>query len=83
MVEAAPAQRVGKLARAVRGEYDARDRRRLDGAEFGNAHLKVGEKLEQKRLEFLVGAIDLVDQQHRRLLAADRRQQRPFQQVFI
>ena len=82
VVEAAPAQRVGELARAVRGEHDARDRRRFDRAELGNGDLEVGQELEQEGLEFLVGAVDLVDQQDRRLLAPDRGQQRPLKQIF-
>ena len=42
----------------------------------GMRDLEIGEKLEQEGLELLVGAVDLVDQQHRRLFAPDRRQQR-------
>jgi hypothetical protein len=49
----------------------------------GIAHLKIGEKLEQKGLELLVSAIDLVDQEHRRRLAADGGKQRPLQQIFL
>ena len=83
VIEAAPPQRVGELARVVRGQYDARDRHRRDRAEFGDRDLIVGEELEQERLEFLVGAVDLVDQQHRRLGAPDRRQKRAFEQVLF
>jgi hypothetical protein len=53
------------------------------GAELGNAHLEVGEQLQQERLELLVGAVDLVDQQHRRLLAPDRGEQRALEQVAL
>ena len=55
----------------------------LDGAELRNADLEIGEKLEQKRLELLVGAIDFVDQQHRRRLAADGGKQRPLEQIVL
>ena len=55
----------------------------LDGAELGDADLEVGQELEQERLELLVGAVDLVDQQHRRLLAPDRGEQRPLEQVAL
>ena len=51
--------------------------------EFGDRNLEVGQQFEQERLELVVGAVDLVDQQHRRRVAADRGQQRPFQQVFF
>ena len=81
-VEAAPLQRVVDLARAVRGDDDDRRLGGADGAELGNRDLKVGEQLEQVALELLVGAIDLVDEQHRRPLARllDRAQQRPLDQ---
>ncbi len=83
VIKTAPAQRVGQFARAVRRQHDARDRYRLDGAKLGNADLKIGQKLEQKRFELLVGAIDFVDQQHRRRGAADGGEERPFQQIFF
>ena len=83
MIEAAPAQRVGEFAGAVRGQHHARDRDGLDGAELGDADLKVREQFQKERLEFLVGAVDLVDQQHRWRGAADGGEQRPFQQVFF
>ena len=53
-----------------------------DGAELGNRDLKLGQQLEQEALELLVGAIDLVDQQHRRAraLRIDRLQQRTLDQ---
>ena len=60
-----------------------RDRGRRDRAELGDRDLEVGQQLQQEGLELLVGAVDLVDQQHRRLVAADRGQQRPLEQVFL
>ena len=38
---------------------------RLERAELGHRDLEVGEHLEQERLELGVGAVDLVDEQHR------------------
>ena len=38
----------------------------LDRAEFGDGDLEVGQDLQQVGLERLVGAVELVDQQHRR-----------------
>ena len=55
----------------------------LDGAELGNADLKVGKELQQKRLELLVGAVHFVDQQHRRRGAADGGKQRPFEKILL
>ena len=49
---------------------------RLDRPELGNGDLEVREHLEQERLELLVGAVDLVDQQHDRLVGLDRLEQR-------
>ena len=73
VVEAAALQRVVHVARAVRREHD--DRRHLGAhdAELGHRDRPVGEDLEQERLELVVGAVDLVDQQHRRDRAVVRR----------
>ena len=57
--------------------------RAADRAEFGDRHLKVGQEFEQERLELLVGAIDFVDQQHRRALAPDRGEQRALEQIVF
>ena len=46
---------------------------RADRAELGNRHLVVGQHFEQIRLERLVGAVELVDQQHRRDAVVGRR----------
>ena len=52
-------------------------------ADLGDRHLEVGENLQQKRFERLVGAIDLVDQQHRRAAGGrlQRLQQRPLDEI--
>ena len=56
---------------------------RADRAELGNGDLPLGQHLEEKRLERLVGAIDFVDEQHRRPVPRDRLEQRPLQQEPI
>src|SRR5258708_3921099 len=83
VIKTAALQRVVNLAGAVRGDDDDRRLRRLDGAEFGYRHLEVAENFEQISLECLVGAIEFVDQQHRRAghLRLQRLQQRPFDQI--
>ena len=55
---------------------------RADRAELGDRHLEIGQHFEQIRLERLVGAVELVDQQHRRdaVVRRERLQQRPLQQ---
>ena len=82
-VEAAALQRLGQLARVVRGEDDDRHRRRRDLAELGDRDLEVGEQLEQHRLELLVGLVDLVDQQDDGLGAGDRLHQRSLEQELL
>ena len=52
-------------------------------AQLGDGHLEVGEHLEQQALDLDVGLVDLVDEQHRRLLAPDRGQQRPGEQELL
>ena len=75
--QAAALERVVQLARAVRGQDHARPALRRDRAHLGDRDLEVREHLEQERLELLVGAVDLVDQQHDRLDTLDRLEQRP------
>ena len=83
VVEAAALDRVVQVARAVRGQHDDRRVRGADRAELGDRHAGVRQQLEQERLEVVVGAVDLVDQQHRRPRAGvlERAQQRPADQV--
>ena len=54
-----------------------------DRAELGDRHRRLGEQLEEERLELVVGAVDLVDQQHHRPWPGvlDRPQQRPADEV--
>ena len=54
------------FARSVRGDDDDGRIVRHNRAEFGDRHLEIGEQFEQQRLKFLVGAINLVDEQHGR-----------------
>ncbi len=77
MEERAPLERVVQLARAVRREDDRRLSPRADRPELGDRDLEVRQHLEQERLELLVGAVDLVDEEHDRLVRVDRLEQRP------
>ncbi len=85
VVDAPPLEGVVDLAGAVGGDH--RDRLVLghQGADLGHRHLEVGEQLEQEALELLVGAVELVDEQHRRPLVAgvDGLQQRPLEQELL
>src|SRR6267154_1007603 len=82
-IQAAPPQRVADLARAVRSEHDPGHVLGAYRPELRNRDLEIREHFEEKGLEALVGAIDLVDQQDRGALAArDRAQQRPLEQVL-
>ena len=85
MVEAAPLERVVDLARAVRGENHHRDVLGADGADLGDGHLEVGEELEQERLQLLIGAVDLVDEEDGSAFVSgvDRLQERPLEQELL
>ena len=52
---------------------------------FGHAHLKLGEHLQQIGLEGRIGPVDLVDQQNRRPegIGLQRREQRPLDQEAL
>ena len=82
-VQAAALERLGELARVVRGQQHHRVGARLDPAQLGDRDLEVRQQLEQHRLELLVGLVDLVDQQHHRLLGRDRLQQRAAEQELL
>ena len=79
VVEAAALQRVVHVAGAVRRDHDERRHVGAERAELGHRDRVVGQHLEQERLELVVGAVDLVDQEDRRrpLAVVDRLQQRP------
>src|SRR3984885_6632826 len=80
VVQAAPFQRVVQFAGAVGGEDDKRRALGTDRADLRDRDLEVGEQLEQEGLELVVGAVHLVDQQHRLVASPDRLEQRPLQQ---
>ena len=73
------------FAGAVGGDDHDRRRRRLDDAELGDGDLKVGQHFEQIGLKSFVGAVDLVDQQHRRAAVArlQRLQQRAADEIAL
>jgi hypothetical protein len=84
VVEAAALHGVVDLARAVGRDDHDRRRLRLHRAELGDRDLEVGQHLQQEGLEGLVGAVELVDQQHRRRrLALERLQQRALDQEAL
>ncbi len=82
-VQAAALERLGQLARVVRGQQHDGVRAGLDPAELGDRDLEVRQQLEQHRLELLVGLVDLVDQEHDRLVGRDRGQQRAGEQELL
>ena len=82
-VQAAPLERLGQLARVVGGEQHDRVRARLDPSQLGDRDLEVAQQLEQHRLELLVGLVDLVDQEHDRVLGGDRLHQRAGEQELL
>ena len=54
------------FAGAVGSENDDGRLRRADGAKFGDRDLKIRQRLQQERLERFIGAVDFIDQKHRR-----------------
>ena len=80
--ESAPLESVVQLTGAVRREDHGGAPAGADRAELGDRDLEVGEHLEQEGLELLVGAVDLVDQQHDRLVGVDRLEQRAADEEF-
>jgi hypothetical protein len=66
VVQAAALHRVVDLARAVAGEDDDRRLLRLHRAQLGDGDLELAQHLQQEGLEGFVGAVEFVDQQHRR-----------------
>jgi len=85
VVQAAPLERVVHIAGAVARQHD--DRRPLgpEGAELGHGDLPVGQHLEEVRLELVVRAVDLVDEEDWRwaLSRLDRPQQRALDQEAL
>ena len=69
VVQAASLQGVVEISGPVRGKDDNRRDLRGKRADLGDGDSGFGEHLEQERLEFLVGAIDLVDEEYRRVRA--------------
>jgi hypothetical protein len=83
VIDAAAAQSFVQLARAVGGEDHHRPLVGANGAALRDRNLKVGKKLEQERFEFVIGAVDFVDQQHRLLRAPQTGEHRPLDQKFV
>ena len=81
--EAATLERLGQLTGVVRREEHQRDLLGRDRAQLGDRHLVVGEDLEQQRLGLDLDAVDLVDQQHDRVLGPDGLEQRAGEQEVV
>ena len=75
-MQAAALERLAELTRPVAREHDHRRRLGPHRPDLGDRDLEVRQELEQERLELLVRAIDLVDEQDRRRLGAQRAQDR-------
>ena len=83
MVDAAPAQRLVQLAGAVRGQDHDRPLVRAHRAALGDRDLEVRQELEEEGLELVVGAVDLVDQEHRLVGLAQGLEHRPLDQELV
>src|SRR5687768_3998882 len=80
LIQAAALQRVVHFTRAVGCEDDERWRGGANRAELRDGDLEFGKQFKKIALELFVGAVDFVDEEHRRTRARriDRLQQRPF-----
>ncbi len=82
-IGAPPPQGLGQGSCPVGGQHHEGDGIGLDRPHLRDRHLHLRQQLQKERLKFLVGLVDLVDQQHHGLLRTDGFQQRPFQQIFV
>src|SRR5215469_13700758 len=73
VVEATPFQSVAQLPGAVGSENNVWNVLCLERSHLRDADLKIRQQFEEKCLESLVGAIDLINQQHRRSLLCENR----------
>ena len=73
------------FAGAVRRDDDDRAVFGAQRADFGDRDLEIRQQFEQETFKFFVGAVKLVDQQHRARLVAviNRLQQRALEQKFF
>ena len=81
--QAAALERLGQLTGVVGGQEDQRDLLGPHRAELGDRHLVVGQDLEQQRLGLDLDPVDLVDQQHHRLVGPDGLEQRAGEQELV
>ena len=69
-----------QFAGAVRGQDNDGARCCLYRSDFGNRNLEIREKFEQERFEFIVGAIDFIDEKHALIAGANSLQEWTFDQ---
>ena len=77
VVEAPALQRVVQLPGPVRRDDHGGRRQGADPPDLGDRHGELREDLQQERLELVVGAVELVHQEHRIAPRTDRRQEWP------
>src|SRR5580692_10594944 len=81
--QAATFERFGQFAGGVGGQHHERRPLGGDGAQLGDRHGEVRQHLQQQTLDFDVGLVGLVDQQHGGFGAPDRGQQRTGEQKLL
>src|SRR5579875_1753081 len=72
-----------QLARAVGGENHHRPIVSTDRSTLRDGDLEVGEEFEQECLEFVIRAVDFIDQQNRLLRMTEASQHRALDQEFV
>jgi hypothetical protein len=80
--EGAPLERVVELPGSVGREDDGGPSSCPHGSELRDRDLEVRQDLQEERLELLVRAVDLVDEQHDRVVGVDRLEEWPPDEVL-
>src|SRR6266498_1062551 len=63
-VQAAPLERIVDFACTIRCDHHEWRAISLDRADLGDRYLEIGEDFQQKGFEFLVAAVNFIDQQY-------------------
>ena len=83
VVQTSPLQRVVQLAGPVRRDDHRRRPGRRDPSDLGDGYCELRQHLEKERLEFVVGTVQLIHEQHRGVAGPDRCEEGPLDQELL
>ena len=83
VIDAPPPERVAQFPGAVGGQENQRYALGREGAEFGNGDLIIGKDFQEIGLEFLIGAVDLVNEENDGIFRLDGFEQGAAQQIVL